>query len=120
MKQIIISLLLYIQIQWQLINYLMVLLVGKNINPKDMIKTSPVNQIYAQMQIDSFPKIETIELLDYKKLLAEYLYKNGQELKAVKRRKNSKNKVPNTITCPYCGAPHIYLYDNNGGKGQFL
>jgi hypothetical protein len=39
----------------------MVLVVGKNINLKDKIKTPPVNQIYAQMQIDSFPKIETIE-----------------------------------------------------------
>lgn len=120
MKTIIISLLLYIQIQWQLINYLMVLVVGKNINLKDKIKTPPVNQIYAQMQIDSFPKLETIELLDYKKLLAEHLHQNGKELKPVRRRKNSKNKVSNTITCPYCGAPHIYLYDNNGGKGQFL
>jgi transposase-like protein/ribosomal protein S27E len=72
------------------------------------------------MQIDSFPKLETIELLDYKKLLAEHLHQNGKELKPVRRRKNSKNKVPNTITCPYCGAPHIYLYDNNGGEGQFL
>jgi len=120
LKTIIISLLLYIQIQWQLINYLMVLVVGKNINLKDKIKTPPVNQIYAQMQIDSFPKLETIELLDYKKLLAEHLHQNGKELKPVRRRKNSKNKVPNTITCPYCGAPHIYLYDNNGGEGQFL
>jgi len=120
LKTIIISLLLYIQIQWQLINYLMVLVVGKNINLKDKIKTPPVNQIYAQMQIDSFPKLETIELLDYKKLLAEHLHQNGKELKPVRRHKNSKNKVPNTITCPYCGAPHIYLYDNNGGEGQFL
>lgn len=120
MKTIITSLLLYIQIQWQLINYLMVLVVGKNINLKDKIKTPPVNQIYAQMQIDSFPKLETIELLDYKKLLAEHLHQNGKELKPVRRRKNSKNKVPNTINCPYCGAPYIYLYDNNGGKGQFL
>jgi transposase-like protein/transcription elongation factor Elf1 len=120
LKTIIVSLLLYIQIQWQLINYLMVLVVGKNINLKDKIKTPPVNQIYAQMQIDSFPKLETIELLDYKKLLAEYLHQNGKELKPVRRHKNSKNKVPNTITCPYCGAPHIYLYDNNGGEGQFL
>ena len=98
----------------------MVLVVGKNINLKDKIKTPPVNQIYAQMQIDSFPKLETIELLDYKKLLAEHLHQNGKELKPVRRRKNSKNKVSNTITCPYCGAPHIYLYDNNGGEGQFL
>ena len=116
MKTIITSLLLYIQIQWQLINYLMVLVVGKNINLNDKIKTPPVNQIYAQMQIDSFPKLETIELLDYKKLLAEHLHQSGKELKPVRRHKNTKNKVPNTINCPYCGAPHIYLYDNNGGK----
>ena len=59
MKHIIISLLLYIQIQWRLITYLMVLLVGENIDPKDQIKTPPVNGIYAQMQVDSFPKIES-------------------------------------------------------------
>ena len=62
MKQVVISLLLYIQIQWQLINYLMVLVVGKNIDPKGKIKTPPVNEIYAKMQVDSFPKIETIYL----------------------------------------------------------
>lgn len=48
-----------------------------------------------------------------------YSRKHGKPLKPVKRHKNSKAKVPNTITCPHCGAPHIYLYDNNGGKGQF-
>lgn len=72
------------------------------------------------MQVDSFPKIETPELLDFKKLLAEYRHKHGKELKTVKRHNNSKTKVPNTITCPHCGAPHTYLYDNNGGKGQFF
>ena len=93
-------------------------LVGKNVFPKTKQKL-PINKLYQQMQIDSFPKIETPELLDYKKLLNEYQLKYGKELPAINRRKNSKSKVPNTINCIYCGAPHIYLYDNNGGKGQF-
>lgn len=107
MKTIIISLLLYIQIQWQLINYLLVLLVGKNVgSSKDKLKTPPINELYAKMQIDSFPKIETIQLLDYKQLLAEYCHKHGKELPPARRHKNTKHKVPNTISCPYCGA-HI-------------
>lgn len=118
MKQIVFALLFYIQIQWQLINYLMVLLVGKNFKPKTP-NVPPLNEIYKKMQVDAFPKIETPELLDYKKLLAEFHHEHGKELKPVKRHKNSKAKVPNTITCPYCGAPHTYIYDNNGGKGQF-
>ena len=65
------------------------------------------------------PIIEIIETYDYKKLLIDYQIENGKKLKPINRRKNSKSKVPNTITCPRCGAPHIYIYDNNGGKGQF-
>jgi len=24
------------------------------------------------------------------------------------------------MTCPLCDAPHQYIYDNNGGNGQYL
>lgn len=118
MKPIIVSLLLYIQIQYNIIKYLLVLLVGKNVI-KEPVEKKPINQLYQQMQVDSFPKIETTELLDYKQLIAQHKRKHGQTIKPIKRRKNSKNRVPNTITCPFCGAPHHYIYDNNGGKGQF-
>lgn len=119
MKPIIITLLLYIQIQYHIIKYLLVLLVGKNVIKEPIVKT-PINKLYQQMQIDSFPKIETPELLDYKQLMAQYKQKHGEPINPIKRRKNSKNKVPNTINCPFCGAPHDYIYDNNGGQGQFL
>jgi putative transposase len=118
LKHFVISLILIIQIQKQIIINLLVLLVGKNVIPNTKDKL-PINKLYQQMQIDSFPKIKSPELLDYKQLLNEYRLKNGQPLKPVLRHKNSKSKVPNTINCPYCGAPSTYLYDNNGGKGQF-
>lgn len=28
--------------------------------------------------------------------------------------------VTDHIQCPHCGAPHEYLYPNNGNKGQYL
>ena len=65
------------------------------------------------------PVIERIEKFNYKNLLIEYQSHHGQELKPIQRRKNS-TKVLNTIKCPCCGAPHIYIYDNTGGRGQFL
>jgi len=71
------------------------------------------------MQVDPLPVIETLEKLDYQKLLADYLTANGKELKPIKRHKNSRNVVPDSITCPQCNAPHNYLYDNTGGRGQY-
>lgn len=90
-------------------------MTSKNIYPKSDV---PISKKYQHLQVDSLPVIEVLEKFDYKKLLAAYQNKHGKSLKAVQRRKNS-TKVPNTVSCPRCGAPHIYLYDNNGGKGQF-
>lgn len=115
MTKIISLLLAYIQIQHKIIVYLVVLVTSKNISPKSDV---PISKKYRHLQIDSLPVIEVLEKFDYKKLLAAYQNKHGKPLKPVQRRKNS-TKVPNTISCPQCGAPHIYLYDNNGGKGQF-
>lgn len=90
-------------------------MTSKNIYPKSDV---PISKKYQHLQVDSLPVIEVLEKFDYKKLLADYQNKHGKPLKAVQRRKNS-TKVPNTVFCPRCKAPHIYLYDNNGGKGQF-
>lgn len=57
--------------------------------------------------------------LDYKQLVIQHLIKTGKNLKPVKHHKNSKATVPTNISCPVCGAPHHYIYDNNGGKGQY-
>lgn len=62
------------------------------------------------------PIIKHFESMDYKMLLKEYKNFNGKELKPIKSR--GKNPVSESFTCPRCGAPHNYLYDNTGGRGQ--
>ena len=66
------------------------------------------------------PIIETFEKLDYKMLLIDYQNKHAKKLKPINRRQSYKSIVPKTLYCPRCNAPHQYIYDNNGGKGQFL
>jgi len=116
MSQIITWLLAYIKLQEKIIIYLFVLLTCKNITPKVDI---PISKKYRYLQVDELPIIEVFEKLDYNQLLAEYKAKHGKELKPIKRR-NPKHKVLHNISCTRCQAPHVYIYDNNGGKGQYL
>jgi len=116
MTKLIFWLLAYIKLQQKIIVYLIVLLTSKNISPKS---DTPINKKYRYLQVDEMPIIEIHETYDYQKLLINYQLDHGKKLKPIKRHKESKSKVPNTITCPRCGAPHIYIYNNNGGKGQF-
>ena len=106
----------FIKYQDQVIRTLLTLLIGKVMFEKP--EETPVNKPYRKLQVDDLPIIETLQKLDYKVLLAEYLEKNRKELKPVQRR-NGKANVPKSINCPRCGAPSDYLYANNGGKGQF-
>ena len=55
---------------------------------------------------------------NWKDLLKYYRWKYGKELKPVQRRKTCD--IPENVCCPRCGAPMIYLYKNNGDKGQLL
>jgi transposase-like protein/phage FluMu protein Com len=64
------------------------------------------------------PTIQVLEKLDYQKLILEHLNATGKPLKSVSHRK--PNNVPATLVCPRCNAPHDYLYDNTGGRGQYL
>lgn len=116
MKQIINVLLTYIQIQYHIICYLLTLLVSKDFMPKDEI---PISKKYHHLQVDDLPIIEVLEKLDYQELIIAYEQEHGKPLKPVRRR-NAKYKVPESMTCPRCGAPYIYLYDNTGGRGQYL
>jgi len=116
MSQIITWLLAYIKLQEKIIIYLFVLLTCKNITPK---VDTPISKKYRYLQVDELPIIEVFEKLDHNQLLAEYKAKHGKKLKPIKRR-NPKHKVPHNISCPRCQAPHLYIYDNNGGKGQYL
>lgn len=82
--------------------------------PKDDSLFSPK---YNKLKVDKLPVIKVPEKKDYKQLLDLYFKEHGKELKPVKSR--GKNPVPDDISCPCCNAPHQYLYDNTGGRGQF-
>ncbi|MGI6684860.1 MAG: IS6 family transposase [Bacillota bacterium] len=93
----------------------LLLFIVKNIplkTPKQNI-TSPK---YSKLTVDKLPIIMQPEKLDYKQLINEYKSKHGKNLKPVKSR--GKNPVPSDVVCHRCGAPHTYLYDNTGGRGQ--
>lgn len=108
----------YIIFLTEIIKYLLTLLLGKNFL-KDPSKDIAIKKDYQKLQVDALPIFERFEKLDYKQLLNEYKNTYGKELKPVKQRKG-KNTIPKDIVCPKCGAPHTYLYDNNGGRGQYL
>lgn len=73
---------------------------------------------YQKLVVDDLPTVVELEKLDYRLLLQQHLDQTGKAIKPVQRRKNSL-AVPKDILCPKCQAPHDYLYNNNGGKGQF-
>lgn len=67
--------------------------------------------------MDRLPKIFNPKLVDYQLLLAYYKHKYGKTVTPVKRR-SEQSTVSETTMCPRCGAPHQYIYKNNGSKGQ--
>ena len=72
---------------------------------------------YQKFKIDKLPVIKTFIKQDWQFLLEYYQWKYGKPLKPVQRR-NGKS-IPEDTVCPLCGAPHHYIYDNNGGNGQY-
>jgi putative transposase len=117
MLKFIAMLILYIEIQQKVIVYLMGSLLGKHVTRS--VYDEPVDKPYRKLQVDQMPIIEVPEKLDYKELLEQYQEEHGKPIKPIKPHKNSKAKVPNTLVCPRCNAPHDYLYDNTGGRGQY-
>ena len=72
---------------------------------------------YQKFKIDKLPVIKTFMKQDWQFLLEYYQWKYGKPVKPVQRR-NGKSILEDTV-CPLCGAPHHFIYDNNGGNGQF-
>lgn len=73
----------------------------------------PIRKEYRKLQVDSMPVVELFERLDYTQLLKEYLAEHGKPLKPVSHRKGCL-PVSDDIVCTKCGAPHSYIYRNNG------
>ncbi|MFR1904958.1 MAG: hypothetical protein ACLS28_03860 [Clostridium neonatale] len=116
MDSIITYLLLYNQYLIKII-YELLLFISKYIPLKHLSFDDSNSPQYQKFKIDKLPTILKFEKVDYILLLAYYNHKYNKILKPVQRR-NGKS-IPKSIVCPKCDAPHDYIYDNNGSKGQF-
>jgi len=100
--------------QKKLIEYLYSLLNEKTATLKPKPEAM-VDKAYQKLVVDKLPifgKPGIEKIYDYRDLIAE------RGIKPIKRR--GKNQPAADIICPYCGATHEYVYNNNGAKGQYL
>lgn len=74
---------------------------------------------YQKFKVDEPPVIIKHEKYDYKELICFFKERYGKLIKPVSIKCGSKRNVPVLASCPRCGAPHDYLYDNSGGCGQY-
>jgi len=117
MLEIINCLLVILIWQSQVINYLFVMVFGKNFNPKTEKCT---DKKYLKLSVDPLPifgEPPIKQVWQYTLLLEQYYLDHGKELKPVRRRGGIV--PPKEAVCPFCGAPHDYVYDNNGGRGAY-
>lgn len=116
MDSIISFLCLYIQyLHKQLFELL--LFISKNILLKQWIFEDSNSPEYQKFKVDKLPVILKFEQQDYRFLLDYYKQKYNKVIRPVSRRNG--RTIPQDTICPRCGAPHHYIYDNNGGKGQY-
>lgn len=116
MDSIITYLFLYNQYLIKII-YQLLLFISQHIPLKQMAFDDSNSPEYQKFKVDKLPKILRFEKVDYKLLLAYYKHKYNKFIKPVQRR-NGKS-IPEKTVCPKCNAPHEYIYDNNGNRGQF-
>lgn len=91
--------------------------IRKFIPAKQWVHDDSRSPKYQKFKIDKLPDIIPFFKQDWRFLISYYKHRYGKELKPVRRHNGCS--VPEDIICPVCGAPHMYLYDNNGGDGQF-
>lgn len=97
--------------------YKLTLFISKHIPLRQWAFDDSKSPAYQKFKLDKLPIIKRFEKQDYQFLLEYHRWKYGKPTKPVQRR-NGKT-IPEDTVCPLCGAPHQYMYDNNGGKGQF-
>jgi len=116
MQSIITHLLLLIQYQNQQIRWLL-LFISKYIPLGQWAHDDIHSPKYQKFKTDILPTIVPFIKQDWQFLQSYYEWKYGKKQKPVKRY-NGKS-IPKDTTCPHCDATHHYLYDNNGGNGQY-
>ena len=74
---------------------------------------------YQKFKVDKLPLIQPYtQDWTYKELIPYWQKRYGKLIKPVSRRKECD--ISEDCSCPRCKAPSIYLYKNNGSKGQLL
>jgi len=109
-------LLLVIQQQYQMLCWL-ILFICRYIPLKQWAYDEAHSPEYQKYTTDKLPVIKTINKQDYLFLLEYYLWKYGKKINPVQRRNG--RTIPDDTFCPICDATHHYIYDNNGGNGQY-
>lgn len=97
----------------------LLLFIAKHIPLEPPTSADSVSPNYQKFKVDKLPKIIKFQKVDYKLLIEYYLLRYHYAVKPVKHH-NCKDTVPSDVVCPRCSAPHDYIYDNNGGRGNFL
>ena len=111
-------LLTIIQYQQKQIRWL-ILFICKYIPLKQRAFDDSHSPEYQKFKVDQPPIIIKSDTYDYKELINYFQKRYNKLIKPIRIREGSKRNVPIHTTCPRCGAPHNYLYDNNGGNGQY-
>ena len=99
------------KIIWKIIIFLSKFIKIEDVNNQN---DKPTNERYRYFKVDEQPIIEPfvkLEHKDHKQLIKD------NNITPIKRR-NGKS-ITIDVTCPCCGAPKDYLYDNNGKQTQF-
>ena len=74
---------------------------------------------YQKLKTDQLPLLTDFRQdWTYKELIPYFEKRYGKKIRPVNRR--SECDIPEECCCPRCGAPKLFLYKNNGSKGQIL
>ena len=118
MDNIILYLLTIIQYQYQQICWLLNF-ICRYIPLKQWAHEESHSPKYQKYKVDELPLIGYPKHdWDWKDLLVCYKKHYHKEVTPIQRR--SECDIPESTVCPRCGAPVIYLYKNNGDKGQIM
>ena len=76
---------------------------------------------YQKFKIDELPLILNVEPWDYRDFMAYLKWRYKDDFKPIKPiSRRSECDIDENCKCPRCNAPSIYLYKNNGSKGQLM
>lgn len=76
---------------------------------------------YQKFKIDQLPLILNVEPWNYLDYIAYLEWRYKDQFKPIKPiRRRSECDIDENCKCPRCNAPSIYLYKNNGSKGQLM